>query len=219
MVDETLQQIRAACDALDTGSLSVHSESLYNYIKLLEKWNKAYNLTAVRELKAMVIHHLLDSLVVLPWLRGLRFLDVGTGAGLPGIPLAIAAPQREFTLLDSNGKKVRFLRQAVEELGLSNVRPIQKRAQHLVDKPGFDMVLSRAFASLVDMVAGTGHLLAEDGRWLAMKGVYPHEEIAALPAEIELETVAPVQVPGLEAQRHLVILQRRQPEPQTGELH
>lgn len=213
-----MHDIRAGCAALGIDA-SITGQIFCAYIRLLEKWNRAYNLTAVREPEAMVKYHLLDSLAVLPWLRGERVLDVGTGAGLPGIPLAIADPGKQFFLLDSNGKKVRFLRQVVAELGLQNVNPIQQRVQHLVDKPGFDMVLSRAFASLGDMLAGTGHLLAAQGRWLAMKGAYPEAEIAALPAEVELEAVQAIQVPGLEAQRHLVFLRRRQPRPQTGELH
>ena len=207
-----MQDIRAGCAALDIDA-TVIGPALCGYIQLLEKWNRTFNLTAVRDPAAMVHYHLLDSLALMPWLRGDRLLDVGSGAGLPGIPLAIAAPQRAFYLLDSNGKKVRFQRQVVAELGLENVHPIQQRVQHLVDKPGFDMVLSRAFASLGDMVAATGHLLAAQGRWLAMKGTYPEAEIAALPAEVELEAVRAIQVPGLEAQRHLVFLRRRHPGP------
>lgn len=205
-----LNKLRDGCDSMGLALDLAQLRSLCNYLKLLDKWNKAYNLTAVRDPVEMVTYHLLDSLAILPWHRGQRSIDVGTGAGLPGIPLAIALPDRQFYLLDSNGKKTRFLVQAQAELGLKNVTVIQQRAQHVVDKAGFDMVLSRAFASLGDMLEHTGHLLAADGRWLAMKGVYPSEELAMLPSAIELETVEPVNVSGLEAERHLVILRRRE---------
>jgi len=211
ILDELLfNKLRDGC--VDMGMVLDNAQlhSLCAYVRLLEKWNQAYNLTAVRDPIEMVTYHLLDSLAILPWLRGLRSIDVGTGAGLPGIPLSLALPQRQFCLLDSNGKKTRFLVQAKAELGLKNVTVFQQRAQHVVDKAGFDMVLSRAFASLGDMLAHTEQLLAADGRWLAMKGVYPAEELAMLPSAIELEAVEPVNVSGLEAERHLVILRRRE---------
>ncbi len=179
------------------------------YIEMLEQWNQAYNLTAIRDIDAMITHHLFDSLAVLPWIEPGRLLDVGTGAGLPGIPLAITRPDYNFTLLDSNGKKTRFLLQVVTELGLHNVRVLQQRAEQVVDKAGFDMVLSRAFASLRDMVLATQHLVAEGGCWLAMKGVYPGAELAQLPPGAKLRAVESVAVPNLAAQRHLVILQRQ----------
>ena len=210
MDDILLNKLHDGCDSMGLALDSAQLHSLCSYIKLLEKWNKAYNLTAVRDPLEMVTYHLLDSLAIVPWHRGQRSIDVGTGAGLPGIPLSIALPDREFCLLDSNGKKTRFLVQVAAELGLKNVTVFQQRAQHVVDKAGFDMVLSRAFASLGDMLEHTEHLLAADGRWLAMKGVYPAEELAMLPAGIELEAVEPVNVSGLEAERHLVILRRRE---------
>lgn len=210
VADSLSQQIARGCAELDL-HLEPHQQQLLNrYIQLLEKWNRAYNLSAVREPSAMVPLHLLDSLAIQPWLGGARCLDVGTGAGLPGIPLAIANPETRFTLLDSNGKKVRFLTQVVAELGLENVTPIQQRSQQLVDKAGFDMVLSRAFASLRDMVEGTAHLLAPAGRWLAMKGAYPQPELQELPSQVELLAAELLRVPNLTAQRHLIILGRKQ---------
>ena len=202
-------RITQGCESL---GLQLDSKGIFllcRYIGMLDQWNQAYNLTAIREPDAMVTHHLLDSLAILPWLRPGRVLDVGTGAGLPGVPLAIARRDQAFTLLDSNGKKTRFLLQLVAELGLNNVTVLQQRVEQVVDKAGFDMVLSRAFSSLSDMVLATLHLVAEGGSWLAMKGVYPDAELAQLPAGIELQAVEPVIVPDLAAQRHLVILQRQ----------
>jgi 16S rRNA (guanine527-N7)-methyltransferase len=182
---------------------------LSRYLYLLEKWNRAYNLTAIRSLPDMLTHHVLDALSVQAWVAGDRLLDVGTGAGLPGIPLAIFNPGRRFLLLDSNGKKTRFLQQVIADLGLENVAVVQERSEHLVDKPGFDMILSRAFASLTDMIAVTVHLLAPNGCWLAMKGTLPAAELTALPAGLQEPTVIPVEVPGLGAERHFVILRKQ----------
>ena len=210
MTATLLQKLGDGCEQLALELNPDQLALLCSYINMLEKWNRAYNLTAVRDPLAMVVYHLLDSLAILPWISGQRLLDVGTGAGLPGLPLAIACPQRQFTLLDSNGKKTRFLQQVVTDLDLDNVIVFQQRAQHLVDNTGFDMVLSRAFASLDDMLEHTVHLLADNGRWLAMKGSYPVDELSNLPAGIELQAVEPVAVPGLDAERHLVILHRQQ---------
>ncbi len=202
-------ELSRGCEALGLQLDSKRVATLCSYVEMLEKWNQAYNLTAIRDTGSMITHHLLDSLAVLPWVRPGRLLDVGTGAGLPGIPLAIARPDYSFTLLDSNGKKARFLLQAVSDLGLDNVSVLQQRVEQVVDKTGFDMVLSRAFASLEDMVLATRHLLAEGGSWLAMKGVYPWAELARLPPGIKLHGVEPIAVPNLAAERHLVILQRQ----------
>lgn len=186
--------------ALDAGQ----QERLLAYLALLVKWNKAYNLTAIRDPLEMVTKHLLDSLAVLPHLHGARVLDVGSGAGLPGIPLAIADPQREYTLLDSNGKKTRFLLQAKGELGLSNLSVVHSRLEQY--RPGqlFDTVTARAFASLADMTAGAASLLAPGGALLAMKGEYPQQELDALPPGFAVREIIALTVPGLEAQRHLV---------------
>ncbi len=179
-------------------------EKLLAYVALLYKWNKTYNLTAVRDPLEMVGKHLLDSLAILPHLHGPRILDVGSGAGLPGIPLAIAAPRLELTLLDSNSKKTRFLVQAKGELGLSNLSVVHSRVEQFRPERLFDTVTARAFASLADMLAGTAHLLAPGGCLLAMKGEYPTEELAALPPGVEVREVIALTVPGLQAQRHLV---------------
>jgi len=181
---------------------------LIQYLQLLAKWNQAYNLTAVRDLDEMVTRHLLDSLAVLPYLQGPRVLDVGTGAGLPGIPLAVARPELAFTLLDANAKKTRFVTQAVGELALKNVEVVQSRAENYRPSQKFDTLVSRAFASIADMLEFTRHLCAPHARILAMKGVYPEEELAAVATECAAEVVA-LKVPGLEAERHLAILTRR----------
>ena len=202
-------KINQGCEGLGLRLDQQSVSNLCRYIEMLEHWSQAYNLTAIRDIDAMITYHLLDSLAVLPWIESGRLLDVGTGAGLPGIPLAIARPDLKFTLLDSNGKKTRFLLQVVAELGLNNVSILQQRVELVVDKAGFDMVLSRAFASLRDMVMATQHLVARGGCWLAMKGVYPEAELAQLPSGIQLQAVEPVAVPDLAAERHLVILQRQ----------
>ncbi len=182
-------------------------DQLLALLALLHKWNRAYNLTAVRDPLAMVSRHLLDSAAVLPWVRGPRLLDVGAGPGLPGLVLAILVPELEVSLLDSNGKKVRFQRQAVLELGLSNVTPVQARVEAHRDAP-FDQLISRAFASLADFVTLTEGLLAEGGEWLAMKGPAADEELEALPPGVRLEARHELQVPFDESQRQLLILQR-----------
>lgn len=200
---------------LDQGlaELEVHPDSrqrerLLALLGLLHKWNRAYNLTAVRSIDEMVTKHLLDSAAVLPAVHGPRLLDVGTGPGLPGLVLAILAPHLEVTLLDSNGKKVRFQRQAVLELGLTNVVPVQARVEAHTERP-FDQIISRAFASLEDFVELSAALLADDGQWLAMKGRFPEDELQRLPAGIELVARQTLQVPGEPGQRHLLTLRRQ----------
>lgn len=181
-------------------------EQLSTYLDLLEKWNRAYNLTAVRQRQDMVVRHLLDSLAILPYLRGQRFLDVGSGAGLPGLPLAICLPEREFVLLDSNGKKTRFLFQARLALELDNVQVTDSRIEDYRPTQPFDGVLSRAFASLPDMVTLCAHLVRR-GAWLyAMKGPGSQAEVESLRAaglEVVLEEL---EVPGLDEQRSLVMI-------------
>lgn len=180
-------------------------EQLLGLLALLHKWNRAYNLTAVREVDDMVSRHVLDSAAVLPYVQGPRLLDVGAGPGLPGIVLAILAPQLDVTLLDSNGKKVRFQRQAVMELGLENVTPVQARVEQFEDA-AFDQVISRAFASLVDFVTLTRQLPSADGQWLAMKGPGADDELRDLPAGIRLHQRHLLEVPFEAAQRQLLIL-------------
>ncbi|ANI30663.1 16S rRNA methyltransferase [Yersinia entomophaga] len=182
-------------------------QQLIGYVELLHKWNKAYNLTSVRDPEQMLVRHILDSIVVNPHLQGQRFIDVGTGPGLPGIPLAIVRPDSHFTLLDSLGKRVRFLRQVQHELGLTNIEPVQSRVEDFSGQPGFDGVISRAFASLDDMLSWCHHLPARpEGRFYALKGVRPDDELSTLPQGIELESVIRLQVPELDGERHLVIL-------------
>ena len=183
-------------------------EQLVAYVGLLDKWNKAYNLTSVRDPQQMLVRHILDSIVVAPHLKGERFIDVGTGPGLPGIPLAIVLPQAHFTLLDSLGKRVRFLRQVQHELGLPNITPVQSRVETFTTEPPFDGVISRAFASLQVMVKWCHHLPSAQGQFYALKGVRPDDEIASLPAGFRLVSVEALQVPELDGERHLVIIGR-----------
>ena len=187
----------------------LQKQQLVGYVEMLHKWNKAYNLTSVRDPEQMLVRHILDSIVVEPHLQGERFIDVGTGPGLPGIPLAIVRPQAHFTLLDSLGKRVRFLRQVQHELKLDNIFPVQSRVEEYPAEPPFDGVISRAFASLTDMVNWCQHLPGELGKFYALKGVLPEDEIASLPVGFQVENVAELVVPQLEGQRHLVVITRQ----------
>ncbi|EJE9159729.1 16S rRNA (guanine(527)-N(7))-methyltransferase RsmG [Salmonella enterica] len=188
-------------------SLTDHQKTLLvAYVDMLHKWNKAYNLTSVRDPNEMLVRHILDSIVVAPYLQGQRFIDVGTGPGLPGIPLAIILPDAHFTLLDSLGKRVRFLRQVQHELKLENITPVQSRVEAYPSEPPFDGVISRAFASLNDMVSWCHHLPGEKGRFYALKGQLPGDEIASLPDNFSVESVEKLHVPQLEGERHLVII-------------
>ena len=185
-------------------------EPLLIYLHELEKWNAAYNLTAVRDPLEMVTRHLLDSLAVLPALQTLprpmqRLIDVGSGAGLPGIPLALVHPEWQVDLLDSNGKKARFLRHAVRTLGLRNAQVLEMRAEDCEPDQPYDGVISRAFSALGDFVANTGHLLTPQGYWLAMKGRVDENESAGLNDRVRVDQIVALTVPGLAEQRHLVI--------------
>ncbi|KAB7894692.1 16S rRNA (guanine(527)-N(7))-methyltransferase RsmG [Rouxiella sp. S1S-2] len=180
---------------------------LIGYVELLHKWNKTYNLTSVRDPMQMLVRHILDSIVVNPHLEGNRFIDVGTGPGLPGIPLAIVRPDSHFTLLDSLGKRVRFLRQVQHELGLTNIEPVQSRVEEFIPEPAFDGVISRAFASLHDMLTWCHHLPVKgQGRFYALKGLRPDDELDTLPQGIQLQEIIKLRVPELDGERHLVIL-------------
>ncbi|EFR3472563.1 16S rRNA (guanine(527)-N(7))-methyltransferase RsmG [Salmonella enterica] len=188
-------------------SLTDHQKNhLVAYVGMLDKWNKAYNLTSVRDPAEMIVRHILDSIVVAPYLQGQRFIDVGTGPGLPGIPLAIVLPDAHFTLLDSLGKRVRFLRQVQHELKLENITPVQSRVEAYPSEPPFDGVISRAFASLSDMVSWCRHLPGDKGCFYALKGQLPEDEIASLPNNFSVESVEKLRVPQLEGERHLVII-------------
>lgn len=178
-------------------------DALSSYLLLLDKWNAAYNLTAIRDIDSMVSKHILDSLAVMPFLNGKRILDVGTGAGLPGIPLAIANPETQFVLLDSNGKKTRFLNEVKRQLQLKNLEIVQFRADNYHPALGFDTVISRAFSSLEQMIHWTAHLIQPQGRWLAMKGRYPDTELQEIiqPYRVEHYTVE-----GIEGERCCVLI-------------
>lgn len=180
-------------------------EPLLAYLAELQKWNAAYNLTAIRDPAEMAVKHLLDSLTLLPWMRG-RVLDVGAGAGLPGIPLAILRPEIAVTVLDSNGKKARFMRHAVRTLGLANVEVAEARAEAW-QAPAYDVIVSRAFAALADFFTATEHLLARGGQWVAMKGKLDPQELAAVPARFVIRESQRLRVPGLDEDRHAVIAQ------------
>lgn len=186
---------------------------LLDYLALLLRWNRTYNLTAVRDPHEMVTKHLLDSLAMHPFVdelaaRGGRLADLGTGPGLPGIPLSIVKPGLQVTLVESNGKKARFMREAIRQLGLKDARVAESRIE-AVDEPGaFDAITARALATLPLILELGGHLLKPDGRLLAMKGVYPADEIAALPDGWALQSSHPLRVPGLDAERHLIVIGR-----------
>jgi 16S rRNA (guanine527-N7)-methyltransferase len=184
-------------------------DGLIAYVELLAKWNKAYNLTSVREPLEMVTRHLLDSLAVVPHLHGEHIIDVGTGGGLPGIPLALVFPERQFVLLDSNSKKTRFLVQAKATLGLENVAVVHSRVEAYRPERPFDAVITRAFASVADILTGSRHLLIPKGEFLAMKGAVPEAELSELPQGFHLIEVIVLKVPGLEReQRHLLRIGR-----------
>lgn len=207
------QQIQSGLESLQLGAEPALVAALAGYLELLIKWNQAYNLTAVRAPEEMVSRHLMDSLAVLPFVEVPRLIDVGTGAGLPGLVLAIARPSGRFVLLDSGGKKTRFVEHAASRLGLANVEVVKARAEEHRDEMGFDVVLSRAFSSTADFIRLAGHLAKPDGRLLAMKGALREAELAALPAGWQLAAVHELSVPGLSADRHLQELRRARKEP------
>ena len=181
---------------------------LVELVELLAKWNKAYNLTSVRDPSQMLVKHIMDSVVVSPHLSGQRFIDVGTGPGLPGLPLAILNPDKQFVLLDSLGKRLRFIRQAILSLGLKNVEIVQSRVEEYQPEDRFDCVLSRAFASLEDMLSWCHHLPNENGHFLALKGQYPESEITNLDSKFEFIESVTLDVPELDGERCLVKVKR-----------
>jgi 16S rRNA (guanine527-N7)-methyltransferase len=205
--DSLRARLAAGLAALDIALDEDAIGRLLDYVDLLVRWNGAFNLTAVRDPAEMVTRHLLDSLAILPHVGGRTLADLGSGAGLPGIPIAIATPEREVLLVDSNGKKARFLREAVRRLALAKTRVAESRVENV--EGTFDCVTARAFASLGDMLTWGGHLLATDGRWLALKGRFPDDELAGVPQAFEVEKTIELNVPGLDAERHLVIVKRK----------
>lgn len=213
--DPLRQCLCAGLEALNLDLADDIVAKLLDYLGVLQRWNSTYNLSAVRDPLAMVTRHLLDSLAVARLVRGAALADLGSGAGLPGIPLSIVAPQRRVVLVDSNGKKARFLRAAARELGLANVSVAECRVESM--QGSFDCVTARAFASLADMLAWGGRLLAADGVWLALKGRFPQSELDAVPAGFRIAAVAALDVPGLDAERHVVVIKRAGNDDATGE--
>jgi 16S rRNA (guanine527-N7)-methyltransferase len=199
--DAIIQQLAKGIEAL---GLTVATNSFLQYLLLLQKWNQSYNLTAIRDLDTMVSRHILDSLAILPWIKGTRLLDVGTGAGLPGIPLALANPELQIVLLDSNGKKIRFLQEVKRKLQLPNVEVIQTRVENYHPSFDFDTVTSRAFSELAQMIHWTQHLISNEGIWLAMKGRYPETELASINQAYQVHSY---QVPGVDGERCCVVIE------------
>lgn len=203
-------QLRDGLAAMNLSLSDSQQQQLLAFLALLNKWNKAYNLTAVRDPDEMVSRHLLDSLSVVPFVAegGRNWLDVGSGGGMPGVPLAIMFPELAFTLLDSNGKKTRFLTQVKLELKLANLEVVHSRVEQFQPAIAFDGITSRAFSSLEDFASWTRHLGDTETRWLAMKGVQPDDELQRLPADFRLDACHVLKVPGCQGQRHLLILRR-----------
>ncbi|MDO3387674.1 16S rRNA (guanine(527)-N(7))-methyltransferase RsmG [Gilvimarinus sp. SDUM040013] len=209
MAKSLRDQLEQGCDALELSLDTQTIEKLLQYLQEFARWNKAYNLSAVRNIDQMVSRHLLDSLAVLPHLPEGRFIDVGTGGGLPGMVMAICRPQQPLTLLDSNGKKTRFLFHVKTLLGLDWVAVENCRVEKHVPEQKYHGVVSRAFASLADMTHWCHHLLDNDGRFYAMKGVFPERELAAINDEYRLCDNTPLTVPGEEGERHLLVIAKR----------
>lgn len=206
-MDALGQQLHLGARKLAIDLSDQQLQHLLTYLQLLIKWNKAYNLTAIREPKSMIDLHLLDSLAVHPYIQEANnIIDVGTGAGLPGVVLAIMNPNKQFTLLDSNGKKTRFLVQTKTDLKLDNLTVINDRVEAYQPPQLFDMIISRAFASLADMTGWCRHLLADDGCFLAMKGQYPQEEISAIAHEYKVLARHELHIPNVEGERHLLTI-------------
>lgn len=204
VADQLRPQLLAGLQQAKLEVSQPQAESLLGYLQLLHKWNRAYNLSGIKDIGEMLSLHVLDSLLLLPMIDGRLVADVGTGAGLPGIPLAICLPEVRFILIDSNSKKTRFIFQTCAQLGLRNVDVVHSRVQDYASAAQVDIVTSRAFASLADMVSACSHLLAPAGKFLAMKGQEPVREIAELPANCAVTEVRRLQLPGSDAERHVI---------------
>lgn len=184
-------------------------DKMIGFVLLMNKWNKAYNLSSVREPEQMLIKHIMDSMVVAPFIHGQSIVDVGTGPGLPGIPLAIMFPAKQFTLIDSLGKRIRFIKQACYELNITNVNAIQSRVEDIAPNPLFDVVVSRAFASLSDMLCWCAHLVDDNGEFLALKGQLHQDELAQVPKQFAVKQTVSLFVPSLVGERHLVSIHKQ----------
>ena len=205
MTNDPRQLLRSGCEKLGLSLSEKEQACLIDYCQLLAKWNQRFNLTAVRTVRAMIPRHLLDSLAISPYILGRRILDMGAGAGLPGIPLAVCHPDKQFVLIDSNGKKARFMRQAKQSLGLDNIEIVHERVEAFQTETCFDAVIARAFGSVSQIVTLSSHLLCEDGRYLLMKGHVPETELADVKMEFNV-TVERLTAPDLSEERHLIIL-------------
>ncbi|KZY29274.1 16S rRNA methyltransferase G [Oleiphilus sp. HI0081] len=198
-------------DAAEKIGITLNEEQnglLLDYLELLIKWNKAYNLTAIRDPEEMLIKHLVDSLSIAPYIKGQDIADIGTGPGLPGIPMAILFPEKRFLLVDSNGKKTRFLTQSKITLSLANIEIVHGRVESVAQDKQFDQIMSRAFTALDNMVKLCKHLLTEKGEFLAMKGLHPKDEINALPIDYHVKNAIKLCVPACEEDRHLIIIEK-----------
>jgi 16S rRNA (guanine527-N7)-methyltransferase len=205
---ELKSSLQSGLAALDLSLNEAQQNQLLAYLSLLDKWNQAYNLSGIRDVGQMVNYHLLDSLAIASFIDGHCILDVGTGAGLPGIPLAISFPEKKFLLLDSNGKKTRFLFQVKTELGLDNVAIFHDRVENFHCSGQIDIVLCRAFAAIGQFIEKTSHILSENTRLLAMKGQYPDEELGELPMAFEMTKSHELTIPGVDGSRHLLEISR-----------
>ncbi|GIU52986.1 MULTISPECIES: 16S rRNA (guanine(527)-N(7))-methyltransferase RsmG [Shewanella] len=202
-------QLKTYLAETNISATETQQQQLVGFVTMLNKWNKAYNLTSVRDPEQMLIRHVMDSLVVSPYLKGQRFIDVGTGPGLPGIPLAILNPDKEFVLLDSLGKRIRFQKQVQFELKINNITSVESRVEAYEPEQKFDGVISRAFASIEDMLTWCHHLPADNGQFYALKGQLSETELTSIPTEFDVVETITLTVPKLDEQRHLLKLVKK----------